>query len=57
MNALETDPEGQGLLKHGALHIPKGWAPDDYLIFGDYFFMEALLTLEGKNPDFWGPAQ
>ncbi len=54
-HCLETDPAGQGLIKHGALHIPKGWAPDDYLIFGDYFFLEALLTLEGKNPDFWGP--
>jgi unsaturated chondroitin disaccharide hydrolase len=42
------------LLRHGALHVPKGWIPDGYLIFGDYFFMEALLTIAGKNPDFWG---
>lgn len=54
-HCLETAAEGQGLLKHGSLHIPKGWAPDDYLIFGDYFFLEALLTLENRNPDFWGP--
>ncbi|MBE2224952.1 MAG: glycoside hydrolase family 88 protein [Anaerolineae bacterium] len=54
---LETNPAGQGLLKHGALHIPKGWAPDDYLIFGDYFFLEALLTRKNKNPDFWGPTK
>jgi len=52
---FETDTAGQGLLKHGALHIPKGWTPDGYLIFGDYFFLEALLTCENKNPDFWGP--
>ena len=56
-HCLETDPDAEGLLKHGALHIPKGWAPDDYLIFGDYFFLEALLTLENKNPDFWGPSR
>ena len=56
-HCLETDPAGQGLLKHGALHIPKGWVPDGYLIFGDYFFLEALLTLEGQNPDFWGPTK
>lgn len=56
-HCFETHPNGQGLIKHGALHIPKGWAQDDYLIFGDYFFMEALLTLTGKNPDFWGPTQ
>ncbi|MEM7799737.1 MAG: glycoside hydrolase family 88 protein [Chloroflexota bacterium] len=53
-HCFEFSAEGEGLLKHGALHIPKGWAPDDYLIFGDYFFLEALLTAEGKNPDFWG---
>jgi len=51
---LETDAAGQGLLKHGALHIPKGWVPDGYLIFGDYFFLEALLTVEGSAPDLWG---
>lgn len=52
-HCFETDPAGQGLLKHGALHIPKGWTPDGSLIFGDYFFLEALLTVEGKNPDLW----
>ncbi len=56
-DCLETNPEAEGLLKHGALHIPKGWAPDEYLIFGDYFFMEALLTFEDQNPDFWGPTR
>lgn len=55
-HCLVTDPAGEGLLKHGALHIPKGWTPDGYLIFGDYFFLEALLTFEGKNRDLWGPA-
>lgn len=52
---LEEDPQGEGILRHGALHIPKMWAPDDYLIFGDYFFVEALLTLTNDVPDFWGP--
>jgi len=54
-SCLETDPAGEGLLKHGALHIPKQWAPDAYLIFGDYFFLESLLTLTDTAPDFWGP--
>lgn len=56
-HCLETDPAGEGLLKHGALHIPKGWAPDEYLIFGDYFFLEALLILNETAADFWGPGQ
>jgi hypothetical protein len=29
---------------------------DDYLIYGDYFFLEALLTITGQEIDFWGPA-
>jgi len=28
---------------------------DAYFICGDYFFLEALLALEGEAPDFWGP--
>ena len=56
-HCFETDAAGEGLLKHGALHIPKGWTPDGYTVFGDYFFLEALLTLKDKNPDFWGSTQ
>lgn len=48
--------EGDGLLQHGCLHAPKGWAVDNYLIFGDYFFLESLLMLAGQAPDFWGPS-
>jgi unsaturated chondroitin disaccharide hydrolase len=53
---LETEPDRQGLLKYGAQHVPERIA-DDYLIYGDYFFLEALLTLTGQAPDFWGPAK
>lgn len=52
---LETDPHRQGLLKHGAQNVPQN-ITDDYLIYGDYFFLEALLTLTGQAADFWGPA-
>ena len=53
---LETGPNRQGLLKYGAQHVPEGIA-NDYLIYGDYFFLEALLMLTGQAPDFWGPTE
>jgi unsaturated chondroitin disaccharide hydrolase len=53
VECLETEPDRQGLLRYGAQHVPKGFA-DEYLIYGDYFFLEALLTLTGQAPDFWG---
>lgn len=54
---LETEPDRQGILKHGAQHVPHGHTPDGYIIFGDYFFLEALLMLTDRFPDFWGPSQ
>lgn len=54
-HCLETEPQAQGLLRHGTYHAHKGWGVDAYFICGDYFFLEALLTLKGRAPDFWGP--
>lgn len=56
VECLETEPNRQGLLKYGAQHVPEGIV-NDYLIYGDYFFLEALLMLTGQAPDFWGPAK
>jgi unsaturated chondroitin disaccharide hydrolase len=52
---LETRAEGQGLLRHGTYNVQEGKGVDAYFICGDYFFLEALLALEGTAPDFWGP--
>jgi len=52
---LETRPEAQGLLRGGTYNANKAWGVDTCFICGDYFFLEALLALEGKAPDFWGP--
>jgi len=52
---LETLPEGQGLLRHGTYHLHKQRGVDAYFICGDYFFLEALLAVQEKTPDFWGP--
>ncbi len=54
-HCLETRAEGQGLLRHGTYNVQEGKGVDAYFICGDYFFLEALLALEGKAPDFWGP--
>ncbi len=54
IECLEPEPNRQGLLKYGAQHVPECIA-DDYLIYGDYFFLEALLAITGQAPDFWGP--
>lgn len=52
---LETAPAAQGLIRHGTYHAIKQWGVDEYFICGDYFFLEALLWLDGKAPDFWAP--
>jgi unsaturated chondroitin disaccharide hydrolase len=54
-NCFETAPEGRGLLRDGTYHAHKGWGVEEYFVCGDYFFLEALLDLEGQVPDFWGP--
>jgi unsaturated chondroitin disaccharide hydrolase len=55
VHKLETDPDAQGLLRGGTYHAHKGLGVDAYFICGDYFFLEALLMLDDRCPDFWGP--
>lgn len=45
--------DAQGLLLHGAMHVPKGWSPDAYMIYGDYFMLEALTMLTDSHTDLW----
>ena len=52
---LETDSDAQGLLCGGTYHAHKQRGVDEYFICGDYFFLEALMMLNGNCPDFWGP--
>ncbi len=49
--ASET-PGWEGILKHGVYHQPKGVGVDESVIWGDYFFVEAIdkaLDLEGNT--------
>ena len=52
---LDNHPDAQGFLREGAAHVPEGWGIGGYLIYGDYFFLEALQFRRALWPDFWGP--
>ena len=54
-HCFETDPRVDYLLRDATVHAHKGWGVGQPFICGDYFFLEALLILEGSAPDFWGP--
>ncbi|TBL81843.1 glycoside hydrolase family 88 protein [Paenibacillus thalictri] len=45
--------EAEGLLMHGSYHVRGNNAPDDYMIWGDYYYLEALLRLEKGITGYW----
>lgn len=47
------DPAEEGLLKHGTSHYPERKNLDVPLIYGDYFFVEALARLRGADVIGW----
>ncbi|MBT9371134.1 glycoside hydrolase family 88 protein [Rhizobium sp. CSW-27] len=49
---LTGTPGAQGLLAHGAGHVPAGRC-DAMLPYGDYYFMEALMRAQGHRDFFW----
>ncbi|MGO4108276.1 glycoside hydrolase family 88 protein [Paenibacillus sp. YAF4_2] len=51
--STSEDEEAEGLLKHGSYHVRGGQAPDEYMIWGDYFYLEALLRLERGISGYW----
>lgn len=48
-----NDKEAEGLLKHGSYHVHGNLAIDDYMIWGDYFYLEALMRLEKNHKGYW----
>ncbi len=40
--------DGDGILKHGCFHKPAGLGVDECLIWGDYYFVEALMKIMGE---------
>ncbi|OWA36996.1 glucuronyl hydrolase [Saccharibacillus sp. O16] len=43
----------EGLLRHGSYSVRGGSSPDDFMIWGDYFFLEALMRLHQGTPGYW----
>jgi unsaturated chondroitin disaccharide hydrolase len=54
---FETNPHGQGLLRDSTYNCNTNTAVEQYMPFGDYFYLESLAMLSGSNPDFWGTAR
>ncbi|GEN55538.1 glucuronyl hydrolase [Halolactibacillus alkaliphilus] len=49
----ETQDNEQGLLDHGSYSVQENISPDDFVIWGDYFYLEALMRLEKKHRGYW----
>ncbi|QGQ98157.1 glucuronyl hydrolase [Paenibacillus psychroresistens] len=49
--AAEEDAEG--FLNRGSYSVRGNFSPDDYMIWGDYFYLEALMRLEKNIPGYW----
>lgn len=45
--------EAEGLLKRGSYHVRGGLSPDDFMIWGDYFYLESLMRLERGIGGYW----
>ncbi|WNR42626.1 glycoside hydrolase family 88 protein [Paenibacillus roseipurpureus] len=46
-------PDAQGFIERGSYSVRGGAAPDDYMIWGDYYYLEALLRLEKGFKGYW----
>jgi len=46
-------PHAEGLLKHGSYHVRGERAPDDYMIWGDYYYLEALIRMQRGVKPYW----
>ncbi|MBY9077420.1 glycoside hydrolase family 88 protein [Paenibacillus sp. HN-1] len=47
------DPDEEGLLLHGTSNYPENRNIDVPLIYGDFFYVEALARLRGDGPFYW----
>jgi unsaturated chondroitin disaccharide hydrolase len=46
-------PNAQGFIERGSYSVRAGESPDDYMIWGDYYYLEALLRAEKGIKGYW----
>lgn len=46
-------PDAEGLLQHGSYHVRGNRGPDDYMIWGDYYYLEALVRMQQGIKSYW----
>lgn len=52
-HSTKDDPDHQGMLLNGTGHYPKQKNLEVSLVYGDYFFTEAVSSLLFDKPSFW----
>jgi unsaturated chondroitin disaccharide hydrolase len=52
-NYTPTNEAVQGFLEHGSYGVLGNSSPDDCMIWGDYFYLEALIRLENGRKGYW----
>jgi unsaturated chondroitin disaccharide hydrolase len=51
---FEPSPEAQGLLRDSTYNYNSNSGVEQFMPFGDYYFLEGLMRLDGSGVDFWG---
>jgi unsaturated chondroitin disaccharide hydrolase len=51
---FEPSSEAQGLLRDASYNVNKNHGVEQFMPFGDYYYLEGLLYLAGNPVDFWG---
>ncbi|WP_409341558.1 glycoside hydrolase family 88 protein [Paenibacillus sp. MBLB4367] len=47
------EKDAQGFIKHGSYHVRGNLAPDGFNVWGDYYYLEALMRLEKGHKGYW----
>jgi unsaturated chondroitin disaccharide hydrolase len=51
---FEPSPEAQGILRYSTYNYNSNSGVEQFMPFGDYYFLEGLMRLDGSGVDFWG---